>query len=121
GLSEKVREGVWNLVAHCLEVQRGESVLLLNERGKIDPDLVALMEEAVKQCEGEFHSLWGETIDRGQRSLPKVLLGALLSANKVIMNYNLNREVLHQYVKDHQVLRVTNRCRTPEHFASEHA
>jgi len=118
---DQVKEGVWNLVAHCLDVQKGESVLLLNEYGKIDPELVGLIEDAVKECGAESHSLWGETIERGARSFSKVLVGAILSADKLIMNYNLNREVLHQYVKDRQILRVTNRCLTPENFATEHA
>ncbi len=119
--TDLIREGVRNLVSNCLDVQPGESILLLNERGRIAPELVDLMEEGVRQCRGECHSLWGETIERGQRTFPKVLLGALLSADKVIMNYNLDREVLHQYVKDHQILRVTNRCLRPELFATEHA
>ncbi|MPZ14130.1 MAG: hypothetical protein GEU73_06845 [Chloroflexi bacterium] len=118
---DQVKEGVWNLVANCLDCQKGESVLLLNEYGKIAPELVGLIEDAVKESGVESHSLWGPTIGRGARSFSKVLVGALLSADKVVMNYNLNREILHQYVKDHQILRVTNRCMTPENFATEHA
>lgn len=120
-VQNQVKEGVWNLVANCLDVQKGESVLLLNEYGKIDPELVELIEDAARQQGAECHSLWGPTIERGARSFSKVLVGAFLSADRVIMNYNLNREVLHQYVKDHQILRVTNRCLTGENFATEHA
>lgn len=120
-VQDQVKEGVWNLVANCLDVQKGESILLLNEYGKIDPKLVGLIEDAVNQQGAEAHSLWGPTIERGARSFSRVLVGALLSADKVIMNYNLNREVLHQYVKDHQILRVTHRCLTAENFATEHA
>ena len=45
---EPVRDGVWNLVHHCAEVKKGDSVLILNEHGKIDPEVAALIAEAVK-------------------------------------------------------------------------
>lgn len=41
--ADKVREGVRNLVNQCAEVQRGESVLILNEASKIDPEIADLI------------------------------------------------------------------------------
>jgi hypothetical protein len=115
------REGVVNLVRNCLGTVEKESVLLLNEWGKVDNDLVRLMEEVVRECGAECHSLWGEPIQVGRKGLSPVLLGALRSADKTIMNYTIDRVVLYDYVKDHNVIRVNNRCRTPEQMATEHA
>jgi hypothetical protein len=104
------RQGVLNLVRNCLGAANKDSVLLLNEWGKVDKDLVRLMEETVRECGAECHSLWGEQIPRGSEKLSPVLIGALRSADKTIMNYTIDRIVLYDYVKDHNVIRVNNRC-----------
>ena len=52
-----VREGVSNLILNCVGVEPGESVLLLNENGGVDRDLVTLMEEAIKSGGGTAYSL----------------------------------------------------------------
>ena len=48
-----VQAGVNNLVRHCAAVERGESVLLLNERGGMDAELVALLEQAIAGAGGD--------------------------------------------------------------------
>ena len=45
--AQAVREGVENLLRNCVGVEGGESILLLNEKGGVDADLVGLMEEAI--------------------------------------------------------------------------
>ena len=40
----QVKEGVANLIRNCVGVENGESILLLNENGAVDRDLVGLME-----------------------------------------------------------------------------
>ncbi|MBM2810067.1 MAG: hypothetical protein HW416_826, partial [Chloroflexi bacterium] len=102
------------------EAREGDSVLLLNEIGAMDPALVTLMEEAARQAGAEVHSLWGESIPAAQTSFSKVLIAAMRAADKVVMSYAINREHLHPYLKDLQTVRVNNRCRTPELFATEH-
>ena len=44
----QIKEGIVNLIRNCVGVEKGESVLLLNENGGIDRDLVGLMEEVIR-------------------------------------------------------------------------
>ena len=53
-----VQAGVNNLVRHCAAVERGESVLLLNERGAMDAELATLLEQAIAEAGGTPYSLW---------------------------------------------------------------
>lgn len=120
-MEEKVREGVRNLVEHCAEVSRGDSVLILNEYGKIDPDIADLVAEAVKTAGADYHVMWGETIERGRKDLPKVLAGAMLSSDKVIASYSLNRAVVDGYTRGTGIVQINNGCRTAQSMATAHA
>ncbi len=118
-----VREGVSNLVLNCVDVGPGESVLLLNEHGGVDPELVTLMEEAIKAGGGIPYSLWVDPLT-GIREMPKLLGGAVLAADKLVMNANLNRVVLLDHLRANgqaDLVRINNRSRTPDAFTSEHA
>ena len=47
---DHVKEGVSNLVNHCAGVQKRDNVLILNEYGKVDPEVANLVVDAVKQA-----------------------------------------------------------------------
>ena len=119
----KVREGVTNLVRNCVSVEPGESILLLNESGGIDHALVELMEEAVRELGGSAYSLWVEPLT-GIKELPAVLGAAVLAADKLVMNANLNRVVLLEHLRANgraSMVRINNRSRAADSFTSEHA
>jgi len=118
-----VRLGVENLIGNCVAVEKGESVLLLNEKGVVDPALVTLMEEAVASFGGTAYSMWVESL-AGISELPAVLGGAVLAADKLVLNANLNRVVLLDHLRAHgqaDLVRINNRARAAEAFATDHA
>jgi leucyl aminopeptidase (aminopeptidase T) len=119
----KVREGVANLIRNCVGVEKGESILLLNEQGVVDHSLVELMEEAVRAEGGSPFSLWVEPL-AGVAEMPGVLGAAVLAADKLVMNANLNRVVLLEHLRANDkagLVRINNRARAAEAFTSEHA
>jgi hypothetical protein len=116
-----IQEGVRNLIAHCAEVQKGDEVLILNEYGKIDPDVADSITTAVKNSGAECHVLWGEGVERDRTSLPKVLVGAMLSARKVIVNCALNRAIVDEYTAGKGLVQINNTARTPALMGSSHA
>ena len=117
----EVREGVANLVNNCAEVSQGESVLILNENGKVDAEVADLIAEAVTAAGAECHVLWGETIERGRQDLPRILVGAMLSADKVICSFGLNRAVVDSYTRGKGLIQVNNTCRTARSMTTPHA
>ena len=119
----KVLEGVENLIQNCVGVQQGESVLLLNEKGGVDPALVELMEGAIKSAGGTAYSLWVEPLV-GISEMPAVVGSAVLAADKLVLNASLDRVVLLDHLRANgqpDMVRINNRSRVPEAFASEHA
>lgn len=119
--SDRAREGVRNLVKECAEVQEGERVLILNEIGKVDPEIAELVADAVKAAGAEYYALWGETIERGRKDIPRVLLGAFLAADKVIANYSLNRAALDPHIRGKGIVQINNGCRTTQQMSTPHA
>ena len=93
-----VQAGVTNLIRHCATVEPGEAVLLLNERGALDPELAALLEQAVAEAGGVPYSLWVDSLGRVEE-LPAPVAGAVLGADKLLMNCNLNRAVLLDHLR----------------------
>ena len=116
-----VKEGVRNLVGNCAEVRKGENVLILNGFGAVDDEVATLLEETVSEAGAECHVLWGEPQERRASSIPKVVVGAILAADKFICNYTLNRVVLEEHLKGTGVVQVDNRFRTGELMGSEAA
>ena len=119
----QIREGVANLITNCVGVERGESILLLNENGGVNRDLVGLMEDAIRAEGGVAYSLWVDPLT-GISEMPAVLGGAVLAADKLVMNANLNRVVLLEHLRANSkagLIRINNRSRTDEGFSTEHA
>jgi hypothetical protein len=119
----RVLEGVANLVKNCVGVEPGESVLLLNEHGGVDRDLVALIEDAIRDAGGAPYSLWVEPLARATE-MPAVVGGAVLAADKLLLNANLNRVVLLDHLRAHgqaELVRINNRSRAADAFATDHA
>ena len=120
---EAVQAGVDNLVKHCAAVERGESVLLLNERGSLDPELAALIEQAIAEAGGAPYSLWVDSLARAGE-LPRPVAGAVLGADKLLLNCNLNRAVLLDHLRANGaagLVRVNNRIRAAEGMTTDHA
>ena len=112
-----VQAGVTNLIRHCVAVEPGEAVLLLNERGALDPDLAALLEQAIVEAGGAPYSLWVDSLGRVEE-LPAPVAGAVLGADKLLLNCNLNRAVLLDHLRANDaagLVRINNRIRAPEH------
>ena len=118
-----VREGVENLIRNCVGVEKGESILLLNEKGGVDADLVALMEEAIAAAGGAAYSLWVEPLTSVQE-LPTAVGSAIVAADKLVLNASLNRVVLLDHLRAKEradLIRINNRARTAEAISTEHA
>ena len=118
-----VQAGVNNLVRHCAAVERGESVLLLNERGAMDAELAALLEQAIAEAGGTPYSLWVDSLARAEE-LPRPVAGAVLGADKLLLNCNLNRAVLLEHLRANGaagLVRINNRARAPEGMGTDHA
>ena len=118
-----VQAGVNNLVRHCAAVERGESVLLLNERGGMDAELAALLEQAIAEAGGTPYSLWVDSLARAEE-LPRPVAGAVLGADKLLLNCNLNRAVLLDHLRANGaagLVRINNRIRAPEGMGTDHA
>ena len=118
-----VQAGVTNLIRHCATVEPGEAVLLLNERGAFDAELAALIEQAITEAGGVPYSLWVDSLARAEE-LPAPVAGAVLGADKLLMNCNLNRAVLLDHLRANDaagLVRVNNRIRAPEGMTTPHA
>ncbi len=121
---ESVREGVRNLIRNCLAAEKGESVLLLNEVGGVDRDLVELIEGEIRASGGTAYSLWVDPLGPGLKEVPKVIGNAIVAADKLLLNANLNRVVLLEHLKAHDrasMVRINNRVRNPNAIGTEHA
>lgn len=121
--AQQVRDGVANLIRNCVGVQSGESVLLLNEHGGVDPGVVSLMEDGIREAGGTAYSMWVDPLT-GMREMPKLLGNAIVAADKVVMNANLNRVILLEHLRANDradLVRINNRTRTPDRIGSEHA
>lgn len=118
---ERVKEGVWNLVNNCAEVQKGESVLIINGYGAVESEVARLIVEAVKEAGAQCHEMWGEPQERRAPSIPKVIIGAILGADRFITNYILNRVILEEHLRGKGVVQIDNRFRTGELMGSEGA
>ncbi|MXW31316.1 MAG: hypothetical protein F4X54_01375 [Chloroflexi bacterium] len=118
-----VQTGVTNLIRHCATVEPGEAVLLLNERGALDTELAALLEQAIAEAGGVPYSLWVDSLGRVEE-LPAPVAGAVLGADKLLMNCNLNRAVLLDHLRANGaagLVRINNRIRAPEGMTTPHA
>ncbi len=120
-LSDAVREGVRNLVHNCAEITQGETVLIINGYGVVDRDLADLIATTVREAGADYHELWAEPMERNAKEIPKVLLGAMKSADKILTNYAINRVLMESVVKGEGLVHVDNWFRTPEMMATEHA
>src|SRR5712692_10428560 len=109
---DQIRDGVQNLVQQCAEVKDGDEVLILNEYGKVDEEIARLIAETVKASGAEYHVMWGESVERSAKALPKTLIGAILSSAKIISNFSLNRAVLDDYTRGKVIVQINNMART---------
>ena len=118
-----IQTGATNLVRRCVGVESGESVLLLNERGAMSPELVEILEQAIAEAGGTPYSLWVDSLARAEE-LPRPVAGAVLGADKLLLGCNLNRAVLLEHLRANDaaaLVRINNRIRSPEGLATDHA
>ena len=118
---DQLTEGVRNLVQQCAEVKDGDEVLILNEYGKVDEEIAKLIAETVKATGAAYHVMWGESVERSAKALPKILIGAILSSAKIISNFSLNRALLDEYTRGKAIVQINNVARTVNLMASNHA
>ena len=118
---DQLTEGVRNLVQQCAEVKDGDEVLILNEFGKVDEEIAKLIAEAVKATGAAYHVMWGESVERSAKALPKTLIGAILASAKIISNFSLNRALLDDYTRGKAIVQINNMARTANLMASNHA
>lgn len=115
------KEGISNLVRHCAQVREGESVLILNEHGAVDPEVSEHIEQLVRSTGAACRSLWGDTIEPKSQTLPNAMVDAILSADKVISNYTIDRVLLDDYIQEKDLVYVRNSCRTVKSLSHPHA
>ncbi len=118
-----IEAGVRNLARHCVGVERGESTLLLNERGAMSPELAELLERAIADAGGIPYSLWVDSLAEAEE-LPRPVAGAILGSDKLLLGCNLNRAVLLEHLRANGaagLIRINNRIRSPEGMGTEHA
>ena len=118
---DQLTQGVQNLVQQCAEVKDGDEVLILNEFGKVDEEIAKLIAETVKATGATYHVMWGESVERSAKALPKILIGAILSSAKIISNFSLNRALLDEYTRGKAIVQINNVARTVNLMASNHA
>lgn len=122
---ELSKQGAVNLVVHCAEVQNGERVVMISERGRVHGDLPVYVAEAVEDAGGEGELLWVEALPEGLAFTDEQMT-VLSSADKVIASVR-DTSCLRDSLKGADVaLLVWNLFTTvdelnPESLASEHA
>ncbi len=112
-------EGIANLVNNCAEVSAGENVVLLNDPARIDKEVSALIEQAVRQRGASCTVLWTESTAGGPASsLPRDQLSEIRAAGKLIAH--ASPELWTQELAENESgpLLVTNRSGTVAYFAS---
>lgn len=114
-------KGILNLVQHCAQIKAGDKVLVLNQKSSVDPVVSDAIEQTVKESGAACRSLWGEALDPDCRALPPVMVDAILSADKVISNYAIDRILLDRYIRGTDLIYVRNSCLTVESLSSPHA
>ena len=116
-----MQEAIENLVQNCAQVQRGESVLLLNEQDAMDADVVGLLAEAVGAAGATPRVMWEASPERGA-AMSGELLEAIASADKVIAHFPVSPSALEESLgSDPGVVVVQSMFRTKQHFVSQHA
>ena len=121
--TQQVREGIGNLIRNCVGVEKGESILLLNEHGGVDRDLVSMMEDEIREAGGTVYSMWIDPLT-GMREMPRLIGNAIVGADKLVTNCNLNRVIMLEHLRANdraELVRINNRTRTPDRIGSEHA
>ena len=119
---EPTIEGIRNLINNCAEVRTGEKILLLNELGNTDNELVLLIAENIKKVGADCHTMWAESSARGMMNLDPALVEAINSADKVIAHYPLRDSILVKCLGEAPRVRVIHSMfRKLADFASEHA
>ena len=116
-----MHEAVENLVRNCAQVQRGESVLLLNEQDAMDADVVGLVAEAISTAGATPRVMW-EAPPEKDAAMPGELLEAIASSDKVIAHFPVSPTALEESLGPNpSVVVVQSMFRTKDHFVSEHA
>ena len=117
-----IEEGAWNCIAECARVKNGDSVLILNQSGSAEPEVSEALAQAARESGAQVHVFWGDPVPKSSETLPKTLVGALLSSDVAVITYpSLRREALHPYIKDNEVTRSGNAARTGALMGSEWA
>jgi hypothetical protein len=121
------REGVRNLLDHCARVAKGDNVVVVNERVKIDEALVRLVIDVITERGGAGKVLWvgGDGAPASQTAQTKITFSAedaemIAAADKVISS--LRDDVFVELSARYKLpLVVTHLFFTIEDMASEHA
>ncbi len=124
----QVRDGVRNLVREVVNVQPGESVLVLSEYGRVDRDLPDIIGDAIKAAGGSTQIIWSDAVDPDNAQEPKITIAALQAADKVIYNFPAGAvgqrfiSIVDRFLdKNSGPVRVTNNFVTLELMGSEYA
>ncbi|MDB5795055.1 MAG: hypothetical protein JWR25_1434 [Noviherbaspirillum sp.] len=108
--ADLVREGVANLIRHCAEVRPGERVLIVNVRGKIDPWLVASIEQAARSAGAACDTVWIDPLDKHAAELPAPLAQAIPGSDKLIFNGPVSRILLNRALEKREIVEIHNYC-----------
>ena len=103
-----IKAGVDNLVNHCAKVTGGERVLIVNARGKVEPELAALIQKAVETAGAFCEYIWIDPVHKEVTILPPTLVRAIEVSDKIIFNGSISRVLLNRYLKDRDVVEINN-------------
>ena len=126
-LASLVRAGVQNLVENCSEVMAGEAIVLVNDATRIDADMSALIEEAVKNKGARTTTIWVEPQDGEARymatrrrpfTLSPEQAATLLSADRIITHADAESLIPYLAGAAKKPLVVSNRSSTAQSMST---
>ena len=115
----QVREGARNLLINCCEVKRGTELMIVNERGLVDPTVAAIIEDEARSLGARVHVLWADAIS-GPDNVPRTLLAAVSQADVTLLNH-LMAAVLRLVPFEGRGLKVMNPLTTWDLLGSRYA
>ncbi len=83
---EQVREGARNLLINGCEISRGAEVVILNERGLVDPAVADIIEQEAQALGAKVYVVWADGCP-GPDNLPGPVMAAIKDCDVAVMNH----------------------------------
>ena len=83
---DQVREGARNLLINGCEIGRGTEVVILNERGLVDPAVANIIEQETRALGASVYVMWADGCS-GPDDLPGPVMAAIKDCDVAVMNH----------------------------------